>query len=297
MSDFVLHCTRGGLCEEGERRIYRSAFDVLRLILQDGFLRAGFAIGQSPLAREPKPKVRGPYPAVCFTEQPLRFFIQSIKADRRYTEFAVAVRKDQLFNYGGRPVLYTDEEVLGRKLPPKEHEPRNYPPEAWVYEGGLPLDLQYLWVYYDPTAMWFGDRDYPIDFTHEREWRTRPNAELNLRLGLSGQDAEIAVPLQLPTKSDLFKFGPVSPPEGPCFAILVDTDQSRRELIGWIAGTVGQISERRGYWENYAKALQEAPILSFERINDAKDELTRLEDFINDDFTEKDFLFPDAAGF
>ena len=137
MSEFVLHCTRDRICIEDETCISCNAFDVLKLILQDGFFGAGFAIGRSPLAQELKPKVRGPYPAVCFTEQPLRFYTQSIKANRRYTEFTVAVRKDELFNYGGRLVIYNLEEVLGTRLSPEEYE-NDYPPEAWVYKDGLP---------------------------------------------------------------------------------------------------------------------------------------------------------------
>lgn len=298
LSVYLLHCTR----RKEEDNL--EAFDVLKMILFDGFLKATFApytvYRPNSGTRETRPAVRGLNRAVCFTEQPLRFFFETVRVDKsypkeRYTEFAIAVKKDLLFYYGGRPVIYTDKDALGRKLSPEECENCNYPSDAWVYKGGLPLDLQYLWVHYDPTAIW--RRKNPVDFTHEREWRACPKIRYNRRLGLSNQDAEIAVPLQLPTESELRILGPSPLPKGPRFAILVDTEQSRRELINWIDGTTDKISQKGSYWERYASVLPKAHILSFEKINDAQDELTRLEEFINDDFTPKGFLYPDPAGF
>jgi hypothetical protein len=299
LSFYLLHCTR----RKEEDNL--GAFDVLKMILFDGFLKATFApytvCRPTP---ETRPAVRGPYRAVCFTEQPLKCFFETVRIDKRYrkeryTEFAIAVKKDLLFYYGGRPVIYTDNDALGRKLSPEECENSNYPSDAWVYKGGLlPPDLQYLWVHYNPTALW-GDRKDPVDFTHEREWRACPNKSYNRRLGLYNEDnkyAEIAVPLQLPTQSELTILGPKPFPKGPRFAILVDTEQSKRELINWRDGTTDEISQKGPYWERYASMLPQAPILSFEEINDAPDEATRLEDFINDDFTRK-FLYPNRSGF
>lgn len=275
MSEFVLHCTRPRR-KSWVPPIEYTAFDVLKQILTDGFLRATFAFYDSKSAREHRPAIRGPYKAVCYTEQPLRFFLQSIRASNqsiimeRYTEFAIAVRKDDLFKYGGRPVLYSNDGILGTQLPPKEVIAWGYPPEAWVYEGGLPLDLQYLWVGYDPTALW--RRNYPVDWTHEREWRACPNVAINRSIGLSN-DEEIGVPLQLPTRN-------TDTPRKPRFVILVDTEARKAELSEWIAAAVGEISIRGLYWRRYAGALEEAPILIFETVEASDKSLGRLEDFI-----------------
>jgi hypothetical protein len=269
ISAYLLHCTRGR--EEDNLE----AFEVLKMILHDGFFKATFAPYTTYSTAETRRAVRGPKRAVCFTEQPLGFFWKSVETSRsfkeRYTAFAVAIRKDELFNYGGRPVIYAGEETLRE----------------------LPLGLQYLWVHYNPTAIWDPSREHEVDFTHEREWRACPNAVLNRNLGLSQQDAEIAeiaVPLQLPTKdSQWIHLGP-RPEESPRFAILVDSERHRLELEEWIRSTVGRISERGPYWGKYSNALKKAPILSFETINDYGLDLARLarlEDFINDDFTPK----------
>jgi len=296
LSFYLLHCTR----RKEEDNL--EAFDVLKKILCDGFLKATFARYTVYSTGERRLAVRGPKPAVCFTEQPLKYFFETVRINKRYqkqryTEFAIAVKKDLLFYYGGRPVIYTEDDVLlGRQLSREECENCDYPSDAWVYKGGLlPPDLQYLWVRYNPTALW--DREHPVDFTHEREWRVCPCKTYNERLGLSNQDTEIAknaVPLQLPTQSELTILGPKPFPKGPRFAILVDTEESRRELINWRYGKTDEISQKGPYWERYASVLPQAPILSFEKINDAQDELTRLEEFINDDFTLKDFLYPEA---
>jgi hypothetical protein len=286
LSFYLLHCTRRK--EKGNLE----AFEVLKRILCDGFLIATDAPYLDYKTNKPKPTIEGPKRAVCFTEQPLKYFLATVETDRhystkeRYTEFAIAVRKGDLFRYGGRPVIYADKDVLDE----------------------LPDDLKYLFVNYNPNARFDPSRGHrPIDFTHEREWRVCPNPRVNSHLGLFGQN-ETAVPLQLPTRERGSGFT-TDHPKGPRFAILVDAEDRRQELESWIRRKAPQISQTGSqylgnyanglprYWENYAKVLQEAPILSFERINDAQDELTRLEDFINDDFTLKDFVYRDRSGF
>jgi hypothetical protein len=268
MSQYVMHCTRPRL--KPERAGFVAPYDVLKEILADGFLRAGFAVHQSPWAYRPKPLVRGPYPAVCFTEQPLQFFIQSVEATSRvrYTRFAVAVRKDDLFHYGGRPVIYDREGILGRRT----NDPAS-PPEAWAYKAGLPRDQQYRWVGYDPTVLW--DRGDPLDWTHEREWRARPNAVLNGQIGLLAV-GDVAVPLLIPTGRTL---------EGSDLRliILVETLQQESDLRQWIEGNRSTIAARGSYWRLYSEALAQVPILSFEFIKSVLDasnnDLGRLEDF------------------
>jgi len=283
MSEYVLHWTRAQFEKVDGQYQHFQTYDVLKLILQDGFLTATFAERQSLLGTKPKPSVRGPYRAVCYTEQPLRFYLESIKASNqsfrgRYNEFAVAVQKDQLYHYGGRPVIYSGEDILGDRLDPSERVKRGYPQEASVYKGGLPEDSQYLWVNYDPTALW-RDRKYPIDFTHEREWRARPNVKLNRTIGL-GKHADNAVPVHLPT-------GVTNTPAAPRFVILVDTEMRKSELADWIRLNSEQIRAKGAYWQRYGTALLTACesdyILSFEKVEkeDNHRSLGRIEDFIS----------------
>ena len=283
MSEYVLHWTRASFPKvDGQYRWFQP-YDVLKLILKDGFLKASFAQRGTLLGTQKKPSVRGPYRAVCYTEQPLRVYLESIKASKqsfrgRYAEFAVAVQKDQLYHYGGRPVIYSGEDILGDRLDPSERVQRGYPQKAWAYEGGLPDDLQYLWVNYDPTALW-RDRKYPIDFTHEREWRARANVKLNQTIGL-GEHADDVVPLHLPT-------GVTNTPAAPRFVIVVDTEMRKSELADWIRLKSQQIRAQGAYWLRYGTALLTACesdyILSFEMVeeDDNHRSLGRIEDFIS----------------
>jgi len=277
ISEFVLHCTK-------ERS--RSPFDALKLILEDGFLQATCAPVQVSGSRT-KPTIRGPHPAVCFTDQPVRFFLQSIKASEemtrdRYAKFGVAVRKLDLYRYGGRPAIYGDTQILGDKLAMHELEERNLRSELLVHKGGLPQECQYLWAHYDPI-----DRDIrrnlrPIDFTHEREWRARPNAKVNQDIGLTGRPDEV-IPLQLRVR--VTSQVSVVPTE-PRFVILVDTEERKEELAKWIKATSRRIGDRSGYWRRYGLALASAAksghILSFERVETESREpsMCRIEDFV-----------------
>jgi len=254
MSDYVLHCTRANSVTKNGKPANRNAFSVLKLILKDGFLRATFAERVTLIKGNTNQNVKGPYPAACFTEQPLQFFIQSISANQRYTEFAVAVRKDDLFYYGGRPVIYSDSSTLDL----------------------LPDELKYLWVNYDPTAIWDDLRcGYPIDWTHEREWRVRADVSKNRSLGLPSRLLDRIVPIQLPYPSS----SPYSVQE-PRFVILVDTVESKDKLANWIVRNVPQIYEKGPYWQGYASALLQAQerILSFEEVRTSRQPFGRIED-------------------
>lgn len=267
MSQWVMHGTKP---RRRPDETIQAPPAVLGQILRDGFLRPTFAI---PQGGSGKPTVRGPYPAVCFTEQPLKFYLQTVRVDNgsRYTEFAVAFRKGDLFDYGGRSAIYDTDEVLGRLI-----DDPTATAEALVYEGGLPQDQQYRWVGFDPRAMWSGKRQYPVDWTHEREWRARPSEQLNRTAGLGDGFSEV-VPLLLPTRRP-------GAGEGPRFVILVDTEESRLELEAWVADNRSEMADRGAYWEQYSSALGGAPILSFEQIQTKLErkgnELGRLEDFL-----------------
>jgi hypothetical protein len=132
---------------------------VLTKIVRDGFLRAGWSF------RNGKATIYGPNPAVCFTEMPLYALLNYAK--KRFDSglvdtYAVVLKRSELFQAGGRPVIYglsqaTTEAIAGepgfgmgyRVLKPKS----------------LPLHEQYRYV---ATAI---GEHRSIDWTHEREWR------------------------------------------------------------------------------------------------------------------------------
>jgi len=181
----------------------------------------------------------------------------------------VAFRKDDLFDYDGRPVIYSDEASLGKRLitPGGDEAP-------WVYEGGIPEDMQYLWVGYGPNDVWY--RPYPNDWTHEREWRARPNIEAN-RKAYMGASAPMGVPLLLPTNRP-------NADSSLRFIVLVAAVAERDALNRWVTENVEAIRlSGTPYAAMYATALQKAPVLSFEDVKGVLDatnnRLGRLEDF------------------
>lgn len=244
MSQYVMHCTKPKRDDSG--LVLAPVEDVFQEIISDGYLKASFGLIKSTFTFQSSRTVRGERPAVCFTEQPLQFFLQTLKAEpgERYSQFAVALRKDDLFAYGGRPVIY--DNPMGA--------------------NSLPSDHLYRWVCYEPDAIW--DRKYPRDFTHEREWRTRPESDLNYRAGLE-EEADHVVPLRLPTSR---------PGAGQThhFVLFVDSDDRRDELKEWIVEQLPSISARGKYGKKYAVALSEAPVVSFENIE--KGRVQRLEE-------------------
>lgn len=281
ISEFVLHCTKEHYRPVRGSKECVSPFEALKLMLEDGFLKATHAWVQVK-GSGTKPTIRGPYPAVCFTDQPVRFFLQSIKASKemtrdRYTEFGVAVKKVDLYRYGGRPVIYSDERILGEQLNADELTARQLHLALLVYKNGLPEEFQHLWAHYNPLRR-EKRRPRPVDFTHEREWRARPDAERNKDIELT-EEPDKVVPIQLATGDRMI-------PTDPRFLILVDTEKRKEELAEWIEGTSGQIRERRHYWWRYGLALasvaKRGHILSFERveIESREPSMCRIEDFI-----------------
>jgi hypothetical protein len=142
IGDLLFHFTRTFDEDIGTQVGYKgkSALDVLKKILEEGRL-----LGSSKWIKD-KSK------CICFTEAPIHefaaiFSLVKMAADKkerpRYEPYGVAVKKEWLYNKGGRPVIYDSEEL---------------------YEK-LPKDLKYRYVPFDPQK--------GIDCTWEREWRIR----------------------------------------------------------------------------------------------------------------------------
>lgn len=105
--------------------------------------------------------IYGDFPAVCFTEMPIAEFVKtsidrSLKG-QKISNYALIFDKKQMFTLGSRPVIYgTSQDVIvvssgvTKKLSPAIYDDK----ELYRY-----------------VAFKLDRLPYPIDWTHEREWR------------------------------------------------------------------------------------------------------------------------------
>ncbi|MGY4538932.1 hypothetical protein ACVW0P_003355 [Mucilaginibacter sp. UYNi724] len=136
------------------------AFYVLKKILHDGYIKAGWSY------RNFNPTIYGPKAAVCFTEMPLYGLIEYAKsrnAENFIEDYGIAFIKDELFQAGARPVIYG---LSTRHKEAEQEDPffgiglRNL-----SLETGIGLKEQYRYVYTNLGA------NKSTNWTHEREWR------------------------------------------------------------------------------------------------------------------------------
>ncbi len=172
--------------------------------------------------------MEGNRPVVCFSEQPLSAFIRSYGTlTGRCKPYGIAVRKDRLFEYGGRPVIYSDGSLL----------------------SSLSEEYKHLWVNFQPIPNpYFGG--YPLDWTHEREWRATVNEYHVLEHGTYQMDG---VPLLLP-------------PDGKTLLlpwILVRSTSEALEMRNWIKD-LPEYSGSNGMMKIYRENLRFAPVLALE---------------------------------
>lgn len=138
MSAYVTHLTRENLP--------LGPIDVLLKILKEQKLNASTNSGF----------ISGSAGAVCFQDAPLHSITQNLIHEQfnmeelgnkvRYRPFGLCFRKDYAFRKGARPVIYEQREIAKQK----------FKDELWRV------------VTFDLT-----DADRIIDWTHEREWRTK----------------------------------------------------------------------------------------------------------------------------
>jgi hypothetical protein len=227
--------------------------------------------------------IRGIKKAVCFSEMPIGNYLQSTVANpSRYPRWGISIPRNTLYAYGARPVLYSDDQFYNQL---ERFQPND--------EGNR---YRFLFSpYYSPKKNWM----------HEREWRVRPNTEVNDKIGLNSKSAikhpsndgeakikcDDLVPLYLP---NLDSEGNLQPqlPETPQFVLIVDTEKDKSVVCGrcqqddilpvrvfWAGGDYSPINE---YRDRYKEVLKKAVVISFEHIQDKRDRsgLWRLEDFI-----------------
>ncbi len=130
---------------------------MLRCAIRHGRLWATWA------KRNGKRTIYGPNPAVCFTEMPIAAFLESSKQREAQGEamssFALVFPKKDMFKADAIPVIYglSDKTVV---VPSGEkYKKRIFDPKI------LPEIEQFRYVTYNPGS------NYPVDWTHEREWR------------------------------------------------------------------------------------------------------------------------------
>ncbi|MDP4183779.1 MAG: abortive infection system antitoxin AbiGi family protein [Bacteroidota bacterium] len=151
-----------------------SAFEVLKLILAMGYIRAGFSY------RNENKTIYGNRPAICFTEMPLHALIQYSKNRSQLnltSSYAIAFPRTELFQYGARNVIY------GLTGSHQEADQEDLYYDVWhrnlAESCGLGLHEQYRYVYTNLKA------DKSIDWTHEREWRLACDYGNHSKVGLN----------------------------------------------------------------------------------------------------------------
>ncbi len=109
-------------------------------------------------------KIKGAYECVCFSEAPLNSLEKGLvnpDSHSRYSPFGIIFKKSWIFKCGGRPVIYQSDAEF----------------------SDLPEKLKWRHVIYEPS------RDFPIDFTWEREWRIQSGS-----LHFDSENARIVCP-------------------------------------------------------------------------------------------------------
>lgn len=143
LTDYLIHFTRPN---DG-----KSAYQVLKQILTDGYLTCGWS------HRGVRRTIFGTKPAVCFSETPLCGFLD-YATKREYSKmiskYGIFIKKEQFFKAGGRPVIY------GMTKEPDERTLEN----GVMKVEGLPESEQYRYI----LTTGVNEKN---DWMHEREWR------------------------------------------------------------------------------------------------------------------------------
>ena len=150
--------------EENEYEIEEDAspFSVLKKILHDGYIHSSWSI------RNYTPSIYGPKSAVCFTEMPLYALIDYAKTrskkDGLVSGYGIAFRRKELFDAGGRPVIYG---LSGDYAETDNDENGVCQGRLLAKECGIGITEQYRYV----STILHKGYGKTVDWTHEREWR------------------------------------------------------------------------------------------------------------------------------
>ena len=239
LTNYVIHWTNYKNTQK--LRVIRP-YEVLREILQCGYLKPSFAPRRSLRTRTKVNTINGDYPAVCFTEQPLDCYIISCdNLPSRYKPYGIALNKYYLYDYGGRSVIYGDKSLL----------------------ESLPEEYKYLWARYNPIPEpgLLGGDSYPVDWTHEREWRCRVNQHYPRYWGVENLPLpQEGVPILLPMDYRKNKIT-------PDFYILVDKKEEVIDLEQWILHLLPYQGKDK-YLRVYFERLPNAQVISLQEVKE-----------------------------
>ncbi len=182
-----------------------TSFEVLKSILDDGYIRAGWA------KRGAKRTVMGRTPAVCFTEMPLSAFFDYVDKREDFEKinsYAVCIWKPNMFNLGARNVIYGTTNYAEEK----EH------PDGHWYIDNLPEDEMYRYM--------LTEIKIKNDWTHEREWRWADIKELT--------DGRNILPIWYNESEDPkdFEYGTNSRFGYERIIVIVKKDEELEEVLG-----------------------------------------------------------------
>ncbi|QNE42308.1 hypothetical protein F1C16_22045 (plasmid) [Hymenobacter sp. NBH84] len=226
-----------------------SAFGVLRKILHDGFLKAGWSYRRTKAGL--LPTIYGPKAAVCFTEMPLHGLIDyAITRNSELTvqNYGLAFLRNELFEAGARPVIY------GTSSPHREADKN----DSFGGIGlrtlhsslGIGLREQYRYVATNLT------RKTKMDWTHEREWRW---ADVNERF----EEPGMAFFLQ----NGSYSFSKL--------IILVQSDKEAKQIVGELRNLYDAGSNN--YDRDYDRALiSNTGVLSFESLSKLRVDMQKV---------------------
>lgn len=233
-----------------------TAFEILKKILHDGFIRSGWSL------RNDNPTIYGPYSAVCFTEMPLHALIQYAKdrgAMSGYVgSYGIAFKRKELFAAGARPVIYGL--TNGHKEANSEND-KNYAKGLRCLSDttDLGLEEQYRYVYTNLCST------KSTDWMHEREWRWPLNKAEEFSLP--------GMPFLLSDCSD-FTFTEV--------VVIVCTDDEQQEVMLQLKNQYDSGGRNCGI-EYDTKLIPAIRIISLEtlRKNNINSSIVRIEDIPN----------------
>lgn len=159
-----------------------SAFDVLLSIIRIGGLIPNYSY------RNGKTTLFGDSPVVCATEMPLYSFYKyanGLSAEKRknVSPIGIAILKKDFFAEGGRPAIY------GLSEDNQDFEYECDSTQCRILKGDvLSPKEQYRLVSTDLSGI------KAIDWTHEREWRWKPNREYHELWGKDGSGCAGPIP-------------------------------------------------------------------------------------------------------
>lgn len=225
-----------------------SAYSVLKKIVDDGHIRAGWSF------RGGKPTIYGPRAAVCFTDMPLYALVDYAKAradERSVQTYGIALPKTELFRAGGRPVIYglsDDHDEIPRADRGRWERPRLLSPSC-----GIAPHEQYRYV-----AMSLGGQRR-IDWSHEREWRWTKNF------------TEDDVPGLEIWAEEAYPFSEV--------VLIVQKEEEAKQLLDQLK-TYQDRPYNRVSFEMSWRAISRTKVLALDMVEDRfrSDPMTRIED-------------------